>query len=155
LSWPEWHLPIGIAITVGLGLSLAWPSRGPAAKAKAADIFAAMLGLVSTILGIGAAMLIAIRICVVASESRIAIHSFIYQLTNPGLGLYCLLMAAPAAIAGGMGLAISGRRRSTAPRLSAAWLAVRLSTIGFGAAGLMVAASASLAVCRRLMQGFP
>ena len=154
LSWSDWRLPIGVAMVVGLTLSLAWPSQTPAAQAKAADYFAAMLGLASTILGIGAAMLIAIGISADIAERRIATHTFIYQMTGPVIVLYFLLMAAPAAVSGGLGLAIAGRRGWTAPRLSVAWLAVRLSTIGIGCAGLMGAASASLAVYRWVMQVF-
>ena len=151
LSWSDWRLPIGFGMAVGLALWLAWPSQGPAARATAADNIAAILGFASTILGIGAAMLIAICISVDASETRIATHAFIYQMTSPVVVLYFLLMAAPAAISGGLALAIAGRRRTTAVRLSAAWLAVRLSWIGIGCAGLMVAASASLAISRWLM----
>ena len=151
LFWSDWRLPIGIAMAAGLTLSLAWPSQGPAAKAKAADYFAAMLGLASTILSIGATMLIAIGISAEIAERRIATHAFIYQMTGPVIVLYFLLMAAPAAVSGGLGLAIAGRRGWTAPRLSVAWIAVRLSTIGIGCAGLMGAASASLAVYRWVM----
>jgi hypothetical protein len=147
----DWRLPIGIALALGVALSLARPSQGPTAKAKAVDYFAAILGVASTILGIGAAMLIAIGFTAGIIERRIATHTLIYQLTSPVIVLYFLLMAAPAAVSGGLGLAIAGRRGWTAPRLSVAWFAVRLSTIGISCAGLLGAASASLAVYRWVM----
>ena len=71
-----------------------------------------MLGAASMIVGIGAAILVAYGIALHISEDRITTQSLVYQLTHPSVVVSALTIAAPAAVSGGLALAIARRTRS-------------------------------------------
>jgi hypothetical protein len=149
----HWRLPIGISTAGGLTLLLAWPSRRAGARTRTADEVAAMLGVASAIVGIGAAMLIAIGVSFNVADNRQTTQAFIYQMTHPAVVISILTIAAPAAISGGLGLAIARRRARAAGRFSAAGVAVRFSIIGLGCAGVIVAFTAAVAIYRWVTWG--
>jgi hypothetical protein len=151
--WTQWRLPIAIAAAGGLALLLAWPSRRAVMRARTIDGVAAMLGVASTVLGIGAAMLVAYGLVLNFSEERISTQTLLYRLTHPSILVSLLIIAAPAAISGGLALAISRRRARTAGRISAAATAVRFSIIGLGCVGLIAATGATAVIFRWLTWG--
>jgi hypothetical protein len=176
-GWSHWRLPIAIATAGVLALLIAWPSRRADARTRTADDVAAMLGAASMIVGIGAAMLIAIGLTMNVQDNRLTNQSLvyqltgpsgrggpairgrltnqslIYQLTGPGFVIACLLMAAPAAISGGLGLAIARRRGRVAGRVSTTGIALRFSAIGLGCVGLIVAFAAAALIYRWVTWG--
>jgi hypothetical protein len=147
-AWSAWRLPVGIGAAGGLLLSLAWSFRRTEARATSADQVAAMLGLASAILGVGAALLVATGVTLNYSENRQTIQTFVYGMTSPGTVVSCLMIAAPAAIAGGLGLAIARRRGDAAGRVSAAGAAARFSALGLGCAGVIAAFAAAAMIYR-------
>jgi hypothetical protein len=152
-GWSPWRVPVGIAAAGGMALLLAWPSRRAATKTRTADQFAVMLGAASMIVGIGAAILVSYGISLHIAENRTSTQSLIYQLTHPAAVISVLAIAAPAAISGGLALAIARRRARAAGRVSAAATAVRFSAVGLGCAGLIATAAASAAIYRWLTWG--
>jgi hypothetical protein len=153
-GWLAWRLPIGIATAGGLSLLLAWPSRRAATKTRTADEAAVMLGAASMIVGIGAAMLIAIGLTLNVAENRtFTTQALIYQLTHPSVVISVLVLAAPSAITGGLGLAIARRRARAAGRGAVAATAVRFSDVGLACAGLIAATAGMAAIYRWLTWG--
>ncbi len=151
--WLHWRLPIAIATAGGLALLLAWPSRRAEARTRTADGVAAMLGTASMIVGLGAAMLVAYGLALNFAENRDSTQAFVYQMTHPAVVFSCLVIAAPAAVTGILGLAIGRRRGQAAGRVSAAGIAIRFSAIGLGCAGLIVALAAAAAIYRWVTWG--
>lgn len=120
---------------------------------RLADRVAVCYGVLSSLLGIGAAMLIAFGIELHFSLNRPAPHPLLYRLTRPRVLIQFLMMAAPAAIFGGLALAIVRNGTREARRVSAARMAVRFSTIGLGCAALIAALVAAAAAYRWLTWG--
>ena len=152
-GWREWRLPIGAAVAGVLALVFAWPYRRPATWARTADEVAVMLGLASTILGIGAAMLVMTGITLGVLENRSTTQSLVHQLTHHSVLISCVTFASPAVIIGALGLAIARRRAGSGRRVSAAAMAFRLSALGLGCAGLIAATAAVAAIYRWLTWG--
>ena len=137
----------------GLALLLAWPSRREATKARTVDEVAVMLGLASTVLGTGAAMLVVMGIALGVAENRRSVLSLVYQLTHPAVLLSCATFALPAVIVGAVGIALARRRARAAGRTSAAAMAYRFSAVGIGCAGLIAATAFGAAIYRWLTWG--
>ncbi len=152
-GWLWWRLPVGIAAAGGLALLLAWPSRRADAKTRTVDEAAAMLGAASMILGIGAAMLMAYGLVLNFTEERVSTQTLLYRLTHPSILVSLLIFAAPAAIAGGLGLGMARRRARAAGRVSAAATAVRFSIVGLACAGLIAALGVTAVIYRWLTWG--
>ncbi len=149
-----WRLPIGLATAGGLALLLAWPSHRAGVRARTVDDVAAMLGVASTIVGIGAAILVTVGLSLNFAENRQTTQSFVYQMTNPAVAFSLLAIAVPAAISGALGLAIGRRHVRIAGRVSAAGVAVRFSIIGLGCAAVIGALAAALAIYRWVTWGW-
>jgi hypothetical protein len=148
-----WRLPIGIATAGGLVLLVAWPSRREGERTRTADDLAAMLGLASMILGTGAAMLVASGVALNIAENRHTTQAFLYQMTHPAVVVSLLVIAAPPATFGVLGLAIARRRGRAAGRVSAAGVASRFSAIGLACAGVIVAFASAVAIYRWVTWG--
>jgi hypothetical protein len=149
----EWRLPIAVAAAGGLALVTAWPYRRPATRARTADEVAVMLGLASTILGIGAAILVVTGITLGVLENRSTTQSLVHRLTHRSVLISCVAFASPAVITGALGLAIARRRAGSGKRVSAAAMAFRFSAVGLGCAGLIAATAAGAAIYRWLTWG--
>jgi hypothetical protein len=166
-GWLWWRLPVGIAAVCGLALLLAWPSRRADAKTRTVDeaaamlgaasmilgIGAAMLGAASMILGIGAAMLVTYGLVLHFKEEQVSTQTLLYRLTHPSVLVSLLIFASPAAVAGGLGLAMARRRARAAGRVSAAATAVRFSIVGLACAGLIAALGVTAVIYRWLTWG--
>jgi hypothetical protein len=152
-GWSRWRLPVGISAACGLALLLAWPSRRSTAKTRTVDEAAAMLGAASMILGIGASMLVAYGLVLNFTEERVSTQTLLYRLTHPSILVSLLIFAAPAAIAGGLGLGLARRRARAAGRVSAAATAVRFSIVGLACVGLIAATGAAAVIYRWLTWG--
>jgi len=148
-----WRWPIGIATAGGLALLIAWPSQRAGARTRTADDVAAMLGVASTIVGIGAAILVAVGFSLNFADNRDTSQAYIYQMTNPAVALSLLAIAAPAATLGALGLVIACRGARTVVRVSAAGVAVRFSIIGLGCAAVIGALAAAVAIYRWMTWG--
>jgi hypothetical protein len=152
-GWLWWRLPVGIAAVCGLALLLAWPSRRADAKTRTVDEAAAMLGAASMILGIGAAMLVTYGLVLHFKEEQVSTQTLLYRLTHPSVLVSLLIFASPAAVAGGLGLAMARRRARAAGRVSAAATAVRFSIVGLACAGLIAALGVTAVIYRWLTWG--
>jgi hypothetical protein len=152
-GWSHWRIPIAIATAGGLALLVAWPTRRPAARTRTADEVAAMLGAASMIVGLGTAMVVAYGLASNFADNRFTTQEFLYQMTHPSVVISYLVVAAPAAVSGALGLAITWRRARAAGTVSAAGMARRFSAVGLGCAGLIVALAAATAIYRWMTWG--
>jgi hypothetical protein len=147
--WSTWRLSLLISVAGGLALVLGcWPSRRAETRARTADEVALMCGVLSMVLGIAAAMLIAYGTALHISEERISLQALIYRMSHHSHLTALLLFASPAACTGILGLGIARRRGRATGRVSMAKTAIRFSTIGLGLAGLIAATVAAAAIYR-------
>jgi hypothetical protein len=152
-GWSHWILPIVIATAGGLALLLAWPSRRAEARTRTADEIAAMLGAASMIVGLGAAMVVAYGLAWTVADNRFTTQEFLYRMTHPAAVTSLLAIATPAAVLGGLGLAMAWRRARVAGTVSAAGMARRFSAVGLVCSGLIVALAAAAAIYRWVTWG--
>jgi hypothetical protein len=152
-GWSAWRQSILIASASGLALMLSRPSRRAATTVRSADDVALMFGVVSMVLGIGAAILIAYALALRISEARTSPQALFYRMSHPSILAWFLAFALPAALSGCLGLWIAWRRDRATGRVSMAGAAGRSSTVGLGIAGLIAAMVATAAVYRWLMWG--
>ena len=152
-AWPYWWVPIFIATAGAVALLLAWPSRRAVARAKTASEVAIMLGVASTIVGLGAAMLDASGLAWEVADSLSSSQELLYRLTEPSFLIACFTTAMPAAITGGFGLVISGRCAGAARRVSMVGVARRFAAVGLASASLIAATAGSGAIYRWVTWG--
>ncbi|WP_406698663.1 hypothetical protein V5E97_07225 [Singulisphaera sp. Ch08] len=146
--WSTWGRSILLSGAGGLALMLGWPSRRADIRSRTADEIALMWGVLSMVLGIAAAMLIAYGVALQITEERVSPQTLIYRMTHPSQLVALLQFASPAACTGIIGLGIARRRGRAAGRVTMAKSAARFSTIGLGLAALIAATVAAAALYR-------
>ncbi len=128
------------------------PTRG-SAWARAVDGLAAISGLVSAVVGMGAVLTIPYGIALQITEDHARVQTRIYQLTSFDQATYLLVIIGTVAIPGAVGLGLARRRGRAIERVSLAAMAARFSIMGLVCDGLLLAALSALLGYRWLMWG--